>query len=107
MKIYKNQYDKWQTTAHNTELNGEKVEYWMDIQFARGSEPIGELEGKLIFRSDDGTEREGFFSSYRKKDGTVRPKLVLKVPTDAVDKYQYNIKATDIPTTIDEEDVPW
>ena len=96
MKIYKGKYN-WQATAHGNELNGEKVECWMDIQFARESEPVGEtIEGKLIFRSEDGTEREGFFSSYRKNDGTIKPKLVLKKPACKADT-NVNIKPEELP----------
>ena len=107
MKIFRGKYN-WQTTAHGREINGEEIKCWFDISFVRESEPVGEsLDGKLIFRSDDGTEREAFFSSYRKNDGTIIPKMVLKKPVDVVAKTSMNVYTGDIPTAIDGEVYPW
>ena len=76
MKIYKSQYG-WSTTAHHKTMEGETKRCFMDVSFKRGEEPLGEeIEGKLIFRQVDGTERECFFSSYEKQ-GTSIPKLVV------------------------------
>lgn len=76
MKIFKGQYG-WSTSAHSTNKNGEKIRCFLDCQFKRGEEPIGEdVEGTLIFRGMDGQERECFFSSYVKQ-GVAMPKLVL------------------------------
>ena len=64
MKIYKSQYG-WSTTAHSKKMDGSTIKYYMDINFKKGEEPlVEEIEGKLIFRQDDGTERECFLSSY-------------------------------------------
>lgn len=91
MKLYRNEYG-WSTSAKGKELNGTEIKNYMGISFKQGSEPIGDsLEGKLIFRSEDGTEREGFFSSYRKKDGTVLPKLVLMLPNENTIQYQQTL----------------
>ena len=91
MKLYKGKYG-WSVYAFGKELNGEEVKNYLEIQFKKGSEPVGDsLEGKLIFRSEDGTEREGFFSSYRKKDGAVVPKLVLMLPNEKTIHYQQTL----------------
>ena len=91
MKLYKNEYG-WSTSAKGKELNGTEIKNYVGVSFKQGSEPVGDaLEGKLIFRSEDGTEREGFFSSYRKKDGTVRPKLVLMLPNENTIQYQQTL----------------
>lgn len=77
MKIYKSKYG-WSTTAHSKTQEGEKIECYLDAQFQKGSEPMGEeIEGKLVFKGDDGIERDCFFTSYRKKDGSVHPKLFV------------------------------
>lgn len=77
MKIYKSKYG-WSTTAHSKTMEGEKIECYLDAQFQKGFEPMGEeLEGKLVFKGDDGVERDCFFTSYRKKDGSVHPKLFV------------------------------
>ena len=77
MKIYKGQYG-WKTTAHSKNQDGSENKFYLDVQFKKGSEPVAEeTDGKFIFRTDDGTERECFFSSYRKNDGTVVPKMVV------------------------------
>lgn len=76
MKIFKSQYG-WSTTAHSKSKDGEQMRCFMDCQFKRDEEPIGdEIEGELIFRGADGTERNCFFSSYPKQ-GVMIPKLVL------------------------------
>lgn len=77
MKIYKSKFG-WSTTAHSKTMEGEKIECYLDTQFQKGYEPMGEdIEGKLIFRDNNGVERDCFFTSYRKKDGTVHPKLFV------------------------------
>lgn len=79
MKIYKSKYG-WSTSAHSTTKTGEKVQCYQDVQFKMGEEPkADEIEGKLIFKGADGTERECFFSSYQSKDG-IKTKLVLVLP---------------------------
>lgn len=91
MKLFKGKYG-WSVSAYGKELNGEEVKNFLDVGFKYGSEPVGDkLEGKLIFRSEDGTERDGFFSSYRKKDGTVVPKLVLMLPNEKTVQYQQTL----------------
>ncbi len=76
MKIFKGKYG-WSTSAHSKNKEGEQMRCFLDCQFKRDEEPIGEdIEGELIFREADGTERSCFFSSYLKQ-GVMIPKLVL------------------------------
>ena len=76
MKIFKSKYG-WSTTAHSNTQSGEKIRNFVDCQFKKGEEPIGEeIEGELIFRGADGVERDCFFSSYLKQGEPVA-KLVL------------------------------
>lgn len=80
MKIYKSKFG-WSTTAHSKSMMGEQIKCYMDVTFKKGEEPlVEEIEGKLIFKGDDGTERDCFLSSYEKKTETgktVVPKLVM------------------------------
>ena len=82
MKIFKNKYDKWETTAHFTTQSGSQIKNYIEVGFKKGFEPTGnEIEGELIYRTEDGTERPCFFSGYQKKDGTVVPKLIVMHPS--------------------------
>lgn len=80
MKIYKGKYG-WSTTAHSKSMMGEQIKCYVDVTFKKGEEPLmDEIEGKLIFKGDDGTERDCFLSSYEKRNGeekVVVPKLVM------------------------------
>ena len=77
MKLFKGNYG-WSTTAHSKSKEGKDVKCYMDVQFARKSDPpVDELEGKLIFTSRGGLEYECFFSSYENKGGLIVPKLVM------------------------------
>ena len=81
MKIFKDKYGNWETTAHFTTPSGAQVKNYIEIAFKKGSEPVGEeTEGELIFRHPDGTERPCFFSGYQKKNGEIVPKLVILMP---------------------------
>ena len=82
MKIFKNKFDKWETTGHFTTPSGSQVKNYIEIGFKKGFEPVGkEIEGELIFREEDGTERPCFFSGYQKKDGTTVTKLIVMHPS--------------------------
>ena len=77
MKIYKGQYG-WSTSAHSKNKDGSENKVYVDVQFPKGQEPTGEtIDGKLIFKSNDGKETECFLSSYLKKDGTKPIKIVM------------------------------
>lgn len=78
MKIFNGKYG-WSTSAHNTDKKtNEETKYYIPVQFKKGYEPSqDEVSGKLIFKYDTGEERECFFSSYKKQDGTITPKLVI------------------------------
>lgn len=80
MKIYKSQYG-WSTSAHSKNVMGEQVKCYVDVNFKKGEEPlVNDIEGKLIFRQDDGSERECFLSSYEKKTDSGKitiPKLIM------------------------------
>lgn len=80
MKVFKNKYG-WSTSAHSKNMMGEQVKCYVDVTFKKGEEPLmEEIEGKLVFKGDDGTERDCFLSSYEKKSNTgkiVVPKLVM------------------------------
>jgi len=76
MKIFKSKYG-WSTSAHSNTKDGEKIRCFLDCQFKKGEEPLGEdIEGTLVFKGIDGTERDCFFSSYLKQGEPV-VKLVL------------------------------
>lgn len=77
MKIFRGNYG-WSTTAHSKTKEGKELKNYVDVSFAKKSEPLNynEVEGTLIFRSRGGVEYECFFSSYEKK-GLIVPKLVL------------------------------
>lgn len=89
MKIFKGKYG-WSTSAHSKNVMGEQVKCYMDVTFKKGEEPlIEEVEGKLYFRQDDGSERECFISSYEKRSENgkvVMPKLVMLSATNAPKK---------------------
>ena len=80
MRIYKGQYG-WSTSAHSKNVMGEQIKCYVDVNFKKGEEPmLDEIEGKLFFRQDDGSERECFLSSYEKRNGDGKiamPKLVM------------------------------
>lgn len=77
MKIFRSKYN-WSVSAHSKNLDGTENKAYVDVQFPKGKEPEGDVvDGKLIFRQDDGRENECFLSSYRKSDGTIKIKLVL------------------------------
>lgn len=80
MKIYKSQYG-WSTSAHSKNVMGEQIKCYVDVNFKKGEEPLMEsIEGKLIFREDDGSERECFLSSYEKRmdSGKIMiPKIIM------------------------------
>lgn len=80
MKIFKGKYG-WSTSAHSKNVMGEQIKCYMDVSFKKGEEPLMDSEeGKLVFKGDDGTERECFLSSYEKRVGEgkiVIPKLVM------------------------------
>lgn len=77
MKIFKGNYG-WSTSAHSKNPDGTDNKVYVDVQWPKDEEPLGDVvEGKLILRQEDGTERECFLSSYRKKDGTTPIKLVV------------------------------
>lgn len=80
MKVFKGKYG-WSTSAHSKNVMGEQVKCYMDVNFRKDEEPmVDAIEGKLIFRQDDGSERECFLSSYEKKIGNekvVIPKIVM------------------------------
>lgn len=77
MKIFKGNYG-WSTTAHSKTKEGKELKNYVDVSFAKKSEPqnYNEVEGTLTFRSRGGVEYDCFFSSYEKK-GLIVPKLVL------------------------------
>ena len=75
MKIFKSKY-AFQTTAHSNNPDGSVNKCYLDVNFARGTEPEGELEGDLILRVN-GKERKCFFSCYRTHNGDLKPKLVV------------------------------
>lgn len=76
MKVFKGNYG-WSTTAHSKNKEGKELKCYVDMQFAKSSDPNGnETEGDLLFRTKDGREYSCFFSSYEKK-GIITPKLVL------------------------------
>ena len=76
MKIFKNKYS-WSTSAHSKNLDGTENKAYIDVQFPKGKEPMGEaVEGKLIFKTPE-KESECFLSSYKRKDGTLQIKLVI------------------------------
>lgn len=76
MKIFKGNYG-WSTSAHSKNKEGKDLKCYLDIQFAKRSDPEGtDIEGDLIFTSKDGRKWTGFFSSYESK-GLINPKLVL------------------------------
>ena len=67
MKIFKNKYDKWETTAHFTTQSGSQIKNYIEVGFKKGFEPTGnEIEGELIYRTED---------------GTVVPKLIVMHPS--------------------------
>ena len=77
MKIFKGQYG-WSTSAHSKNQDGTQNKVYVDTQFPKDEEPMGDyIEGKLIFRTTEGKEKECFLSSYKKKDGTTPIKLVI------------------------------
>ena len=76
MKIFKSKYN-WSTSAHSRNLDGSENKAYVDVQFPKGKEPAGDsIEGRLIFKTANG-ENDCFFSSYKRKDGSVQIKLVL------------------------------
>ena len=89
MKIFKGKYG-WSTSAHSKNVMGEQVKCYMDVTFKKGEEPlVEEVEGKLYFRQDDGSERECFISSYEKRSENgkvVMPKLVMLTKTNVPKK---------------------
>lgn len=77
MKIFKGNYG-WSTSAHSKNQDGSENKVYVDVQWPKGDEPMTDVvEGKLFFRSDDGTEKECFLSSYRKRDGSTPVKIVV------------------------------
>ena len=90
MRVYKTQYG-WSTSAHSKTKEGATKRCYVECNFKQGTEPlIDAVEGKLIFRQDDGSERECFLSSYEKQ-GVMIPKLVL------MDKLGPVLKKVDTP----------
>ena len=81
MKIFKSKYG-YSTSAHFTTPSGAQVKNYLEVGFKKGSEPVGdELEGELIIRQADGTERPCFMSGYQKKTGENVMKLVVLMPS--------------------------
>ncbi len=77
MKIYKGQYG-WSTSACSKDNVGNEIKLYPTVQFPQNDEPFLEnIEGKLWFEQEGGPRRECFISSYRKKDGTIVPKIVM------------------------------
>lgn len=114
MKIYKGQYG-WSTSAHSKTKDGKSIKCYVDVQFAHQSEPLlEEVEGKLIFRQEDGTERECFLSSYEKK-GIPIPKIVMmpkgyrgkEVQTVLTDGKRDLLGHTTVDTMIDPDELPF
>lgn len=82
MKLFKDKYGNWETTAHFTTPTGAQVKNYLEVAFKKGSEPVGnDYDGELILRSPDGTERPCFFSGYKKKTGETVMKMVVLMPT--------------------------
>ena len=79
MKIYQGKYG-YQTTAHSKDLGGNENKCYIDVQFKRGTEPQTEIEGDLFFKGNDGTVRKCFLTSYRNRNGEVKPKLMVLEP---------------------------
>ena len=81
MKIFKDKYGNWETTAHFTTPSGKQIKNYQEIGFKKGSEPVGEeYEAELVLRGKDGTERPCFFSGYLKKNEIIVTKLVVLMP---------------------------
>lgn len=76
MKIYKGQYG-FSTSANSKTTDGKAIKHYISVQFKKGTEPSGELEGNLIFKDSNGVERPCFLSSYEKKDGSVATKIII------------------------------
>lgn len=86
MKIFKSKYG-WSTSAHSKNVMGEQVKCYIDVNFRKDEEPmVDAIEGKLIFRQDDGSERECFMSSYEKKIGNEKVTLPKIVMLSKIDK---------------------
>ena len=81
MKIFKGKYG-FSVSAHSKNPDGTENKYYLDAQFKKGYEPLNDLEGDLLFVEKTGARHNCFVSSYRKKDGTVVPKLVVMPETE-------------------------
>ena len=82
MKIFKDKFGNWETTAHFHTQTGAPVKNYLEVGFKKGSEPAGDsYEGELILRSPDGTERPCFFSGYKKKNDEIVTKMVVLMPS--------------------------
>lgn len=94
MKLFKGNYG-WSTTAHSKTKEGKELKNYVDISFAKKSEPlnVNELEGTLTFKSRGGLEFDCFFSSYEKK-GLIVPKLVL-MPKGEIKREQTSLTRED------------
>ena len=92
MKVFKGKYG-WSTPAHFNTQMGNAVKNYIEVAFKKGTEPETELEGELIIRQPDGTERPCFLSGYKKGTGEIVPKLVILAPTKFGDPRKEEPKA--------------
>ena len=102
MKIFRGKFG-WSIAAHSKTMEGEEIKYYLPVQFKKGYEPSAdEIEGELVFRYKSGETREVFFSSYKKQDGTVAPKMVIKGSDKpaASDVVRHSFYTKDVQTTL-------
>ena len=93
MKIFKGKYG-FSISANSKNQDGTENKCYLDVQFKKGYEPLNDLEGNLIFEEKTGARRNCFLSSYRKKDGTVIPKLVVMPETEIYREVQTSLTGT-------------
>lgn len=112
MKIFKGQYGFSTSAFSKNAEDGTENKLYINVQFKKGTEPIGKetIEGKLFFRNNEGEERECFLSSYKKKDGTVSPKLIIMEPGyKHIGNFKTSNKEQTIkePILIDDDELPF
>lgn len=69
MRVFKNQFGKWNTLCKNRMENGEEAKYYLPVRFKRGFEPTQD--------SIDIEPVNWWHSAYLNKDGEARPLLFI------------------------------
>lgn len=69
MRVFKNQFNGWETLFKNKTFDGSELRYYMPIQFQKGQEPVtSPVDIKLI---------QWFGSCFKRKNNEVAPKIFI------------------------------